>query len=218
MPCARLCFVRLAALLSALLALAPLSARAETLPTVPSPPSGIERTRVQRAMSDDPLLDQYLAAPTAGELRAAWIGQIRPLSAIFVPVWPSPGVITTYFGDVSPLSPRGHSGIDVAGPQGTPIDAADAGEVVKANFSDEGYGNLVIVAHASGFETWYGHLSRIDVSKGQQVRRGQEIGLMGSTGLSTGSHLHFEVRQEGQIVDPLRFLSERVLQRIKDWT
>ena len=89
--------------------------------------------------------------------------------------------------------------------------AADAGEVIKAVFATDGYGGLVIVAHPSGYETWYAHLSRFNVSKGQQVKRGEQIGLRGSTGLSTGPHLHFEVRQDGQVRDPLGFLNKAEL-------
>jgi murein DD-endopeptidase MepM/ murein hydrolase activator NlpD len=123
-------------------------------------------------------------------------------------VWPTSGLITTYYGEVGRLSPRGHSGVDIAAPEGTPVLAADDGEVLKAYWNQDGYGGLVIVGHASGYETWYGHLDRFDVDKGERVKRGQQIALMGSTGFSTGPHLHFEVRQDGQVVDPLAFLKE----------
>ena len=128
-------------------------------------------------------------------------------------MWPTLGVITTYFGEVDPhLSPRGHAGLDIAAPQGTPIVAADEGEVLKAYWNNDGYGGLVIIGHPSGYETWYAHLSSFSVEKGQQVKRGQKIGLMGSTGFSTGPHLHFELREDGQLRDPLEFLSEARLQ------
>jgi murein DD-endopeptidase MepM/ murein hydrolase activator NlpD len=144
-------------------------------------------------LSGDPLLDQTAVAP------------------VFRATWPTTGIITTYFGEVGPFSPHGHSGVDIAAPLDTPIVAADEGEVLKAYWNDDGYGGLVIIGHPSGYETWYGHLDRFDVEKGQQVKRGQKIGLMGSTGFSTGSHLHFEVRQDGQLRDPLDFLSESSL-------
>ena len=73
-------------------------------------------------------------------------------------------------------------------------------------------GGLIIIGHPSGYETWYAHLSSFSVEKGQQVKRGQKIGLMGSTGFSTGPHLHFELREDGQLRDPLEFLSEARLQ------
>ena len=130
----------------------------------------------------------------------------------FRATWPTIGIITTYYGEYGSLSPHGHSGLDIAAPEGTPVVAADAGEVLKAYWNGEGYGGLIIVAHPSGYETWYGHLDRFSVEKGQQVKRGQKIGLMGSTGFSTGSHLHFEVRQDGHLRDPLDFLSKTALQ------
>lgn len=188
-----------------------------------------EATRVQRALSEDPLIDQNLvavlpepapavvtapAAPSAlvkddTDQQIAAIGPaMRPLVSQFNAMWPTAGEITTYFGEVGRFSPRGHSGLDIAGREGTPVVAADAGEILKAYWNDEGYGGLVIVGHPSGYETWYGHLDSFDVAKGDQVKRGQEIGLMGSTGFSTGPHLHFEVRQDGQLCDPLTFLKE----------
>jgi murein DD-endopeptidase MepM/ murein hydrolase activator NlpD len=94
--------------------------------------------------------------------------------------------------------------------------AIDDGEILKANWNDEGYGGLVIIGHPSGYETWYGHLAKFSVADGDQVKRGDQIGLMGSTGYSTGPHLHFEVRQDGQLIDPLQFLAEANL-KDADW-
>jgi murein DD-endopeptidase MepM/ murein hydrolase activator NlpD len=98
-----------------------------------------------------------------------------------------------------------HSGIDLAGPVGTPIYAAADAVVGHAGVRG-GYGNLIELDHGSGIATRYGHLSRINVTAGERVRRGQLIGLMGSTGRSTGSHLHYEVRIDGRAVNPLPFL------------
>lgn len=137
---------------------------------------------------------------------------MRPLQAPFAPVWPTGGEITTYFGEVGPYSPRGHAGLDIAADSGTPILAADEGEVLKSFWNDEGYGGLIVIGHPSGYETWYGHLSRLGVEKGDHVARGELIGRMGSTGYSTGPHLHFEVRQDGELRDPLKFLSQGALQ------
>ncbi|HEY0581215.1 MAG TPA: M23 family metallopeptidase, partial [Chloroflexota bacterium] len=169
---------------------------------------------------DDVLLDQSLVAtvtlPPAddgNDMQIAAIGgpAMLPLVPQFNALWPTHGLITTYFGEVGPYSRRGHAGIDVAGPQGTPIVAMDQGEVLKAYWNADGYGGLVIIGHPSGYETWYGHLARFSVEKGETVTRGEQIGLMGSTGFSTGSHLHFEVRQDGQLIDPLVFLKEASL-------
>ena len=99
-----------------------------------------------------------------------------------------------------------HGGIDLAGPSGTPIYATADGTVGRAGWNSGGYGNLVEVNHGRGIETRYGHLSQILVSPGQQVKRGQLIARMGSTGRSTGSHLHYEVRIEGRPVNPIPFM------------
>ena len=182
-------------------------------------PTRSEPTRVQRPISDDPGIDANLVASLpalegdgGGQQMAAVEPAMRPLVPPFNGIWPTRGEITTFFGAVDRFSPRGHSGLDIAAPEGTPIVAAEAGEVLKAYWNQEGYGGLIIIAHPSGYETWYGHLDSFDVEKGQQVSRGEQIGLMGSTGFSTGSHLHFEVRQDGQLCDPLTFLDEAKLQ------
>jgi murein DD-endopeptidase MepM/ murein hydrolase activator NlpD len=176
------------------------------------PPASLELTPVAPA----PELSSQ-ARDDDVELRAAAIGPlIGPLVIKFDAVWPTRGLITTYFGEMGPLSPRGHSGLDIAGPEGSPVLAADDGEVLKAYWNDDGYGDLVIIGHPSGYETWYGHLDNFDVEKGEHVKRGEQIGEMGSTGYSTGPHLHFEVRQEGQIRDPLDFLNEASL-KDADW-
>jgi murein DD-endopeptidase MepM/ murein hydrolase activator NlpD len=100
---------------------------------------------------------------------------------------------------------RLHAGIDLAGPVGTPIYATADGVVVDAG-RESGYGNVVRVQHEFGFQTVYAHQSRIRVKVGQQVSRGEQIGDMGSTGRSTGSHLHYEVRVQGQPVNPMTYL------------
>lgn len=98
-----------------------------------------------------------------------------------------------------------HEGVDFMAPQGTPIMASAAGVVVYAGFHPE-YGNMVEIDHGNDIVTRYGHASRLLVKVGQVVRRGQEIGEVGSTGRSTGSHLHFEVRYKGIAQNPRRFL------------
>ena len=97
---------------------------------------------------------------------------------------------------------RMHSGVDLAAAEGTPVTAPEDGIVSFSNWSG-GYGMLVAVEHASGFQTRFAHLSRLSVRPGQQVRKGQLLGLVGSTGRSTGPHLHYEVRHRGRAVDPL---------------
>jgi murein DD-endopeptidase MepM/ murein hydrolase activator NlpD len=98
-----------------------------------------------------------------------------------------------------------HQGIDLAGPTGTPIYATADGVVGRAEWAN-GYGNLVELEHGKGIQTRYGHLSKILVKANTRVKRGDLIALMGSTGRSTGSHLHYEVRIDGRAVNPLPFL------------
>lgn len=98
-----------------------------------------------------------------------------------------------------------HAGIDLAGPIGTPIYATADGVVDRAQWAN-GYGNLVEISHGKGIQTRYGHLSKILVQAGQRVKRGDLIAKMGSTGRSTGSHLHYEVRLDGRAVNPIPFL------------
>jgi murein DD-endopeptidase MepM/ murein hydrolase activator NlpD len=99
-----------------------------------------------------------------------------------------------------------HAGIDLAGPIGSPIYATADGVVDRAEWNNGGYGNLVEIDHGHGIQTRYGHLTRYIVSNGEHVKRGQLIAYMGSTGRSTGSHLHYEVRIDGQAVNPVPFL------------
>lgn len=98
-----------------------------------------------------------------------------------------------------------HEGIDMAAPYGTPIYATGDGTVIKAGWMN-GYGKVVVIRHALGYETRYAHLSRIRVKKGQKVSRGDRIGDMGSTGRSTGSHVHYEVRRSNNPTNPSKFI------------
>lgn len=114
-------------------------------------------------------------------------------------MWPTHGVLTQYFSGY-------HPGDDIANTQGTSVVAADSGRVQLVRYETFGYGWHVIINHGNGYLTLYGHLSKIDISEGQNVARGQQIGLMGSTGRSTGSHLHFETHYGGGRVNPLGLL------------
>lgn len=146
-----------------------------------------------------------LPAGTGGELPAS-----QPLSApgplpAYWPygsgnfAWPVYGWITQDFH-------TGHSAIDVAAWSGTPVTAADRGVVIRAGWSDGGYGNFVVIDHKIDYITLYAHLGEIFVVEGQVVAQGQLIGTVGSTGNSTGPHLHFEIRDFGQRVNPLGLL------------
>ncbi|MEG4811023.1 peptidoglycan DD-metalloendopeptidase family protein [Microcoleus sp. F8-D3] len=121
-------------------------------------------------------------------------------------IWPSKGVLTSGYGW---RWGRMHKGIDIAGPIGTPIVAASDGVVTYAQWNDGGYGYLVEITHPDGTETVYAHNSRILVQKGQKVAQGEQISEMGSTGFSTGPHLHFEVHPAGQgAINPMAFLPD----------
>jgi murein DD-endopeptidase MepM/ murein hydrolase activator NlpD len=99
-----------------------------------------------------------------------------------------------------------HAGIDLAGPVGTPIHATGDGVVLRAGWHNGGYGNFIEIDHGRGVTTRYGHLHKINIQAGQKVKRGQLIAQMGSTGRSTGSHLHYEVRIDGRAVNPIPFM------------
>ncbi|HUF53457.1 MAG TPA: peptidoglycan DD-metalloendopeptidase family protein [Dehalococcoidia bacterium] len=136
--------------------------------------------------------------------------QPPPASGVVVPssgyIWPFYGPISTYFGE-----PRGasyHKGIDIDGfgAYGAPIGAAASGTVVLATWDDWGLGYHVIIDHGDGTRTLYAHLSEIWVAQGQWVNQGDSVGALGSTGYSTGPHLHFELWIGGIPVDPLGYL------------
>jgi murein DD-endopeptidase MepM/ murein hydrolase activator NlpD len=122
--------------------------------------------------------------------------------------WPVNGAVTSGFGArAHPIfgESRMHAGIDIGASSGTPVRAGDDGVVVMAG-ANGGYGNWTLVDHGGGLATGYAHQSSIGVSTGQRVSRGQVIGRVGSTGASTGPHLHFEVRVNGNPVDPMAWL------------
>ena len=124
-----------------------------------------------------------------------------------IPVMSSRGMSSGFGLRVHPVlgGMRAHKGIDLPAPTGTPIHASADGVVSKADWSG-GYGLLVELEHGAAMETRYGHMSRIAVAEGQRVRKGDVIGYVGSTGRSTGAHLHYEVRIGGDAVNPLPYM------------
>lgn len=178
--------------------------------------SGEERKRMEQRLEELYTLQKIFPsdgiAGGGGEIidpDADWIG-----TGIFQ--WPLPenGTITSYFGNrVNPVTgkPDFHTGTDIAMPEGTPILAAADGTVEIANGTDswgDSYGYYVKLDHGSGFETLYAHCSSICVTAGQEVSQGEVIGYVGTTGNSTGNHLHFEVRKNGQRVDALDYFTQ----------
>ena len=118
--------------------------------------------------------------------------------------WPLPGhtYISCRFGEVDAFGNAGHRGTDIPAPEGTPILAAHSGTVLVSGWNDS-YGNQVMLDNGAGLSTRYAHMTATAVTAGETVTAGQVIGYVGSTGDSTGNHLHFEVMQNGVRIDPL---------------
>lgn len=147
-------------------------------------------------MPDEPVLSPRanlanMLTPNAGTVAASgsWI-------------WPTQGVITQYF---SPW----HKAIDIANPAAPLVLAADAGTVIHASWDNSGYGNMVMIDHHNGFKTLYAHFQKFMVTVGQTVKKGDVIGQMGSTGRSTGTHTHFEIRGPNGNINPMSVLGSR---------
>jgi murein DD-endopeptidase MepM/ murein hydrolase activator NlpD len=139
-------------------------------------------------------------APVAALERLA---HVRELENTYV--WPLHGRLTSYYGrrNLGLGTSSFHRGLDIAAPSGSTIVAARSGTVTFAGWSDRGYGNLVKIRHAGGAETWYAHASRVLVRVGESVSQGEPIAIVGSTGISTGPHLHLELHVQGVAIDPL---------------
>lgn len=146
------------------------------------------------------LIDAWKASDKAGSSRPIMSVPInRPLESFR---YTSPfGIRTDPFRGNDSF----HPGVDLAAPAGTPVYATGDAIVSRAGPA-AGYGNLVVLSHGAGIETRYGHLSRIVVKVGERVQRGEMIGLVGSTGRSTGNHLHYEIRIANQPINPLPFM------------
>ena len=121
-------------------------------------------------------------------------------------VAPVSGRISSRYGANESIRNHTHKGLDIAASNGTPIVAAADGVVTYASYNSGGYGNLVKISHGNGVETYYGHCSKLYVKVGQTVQAGDSIAAVGSTGNSTGNHLHFEIRLNGTQVNPQNYL------------
>jgi murein DD-endopeptidase MepM/ murein hydrolase activator NlpD len=146
----------------------------------------------------------------AGPIRAALPGTgVRFESGASVPShWPLDvqGFVTR--GQVRPgVVDESHPGIDIAVPPGTPVRAAGGGSVSEAGYNAD-YGLFVLLRHPSGYETMYGHMSRLIAAEGDEVQAGEVIGLSGNSGRSTAPHLHFEIRRDAKSIDPLELVRE----------
>lgn len=162
------------------------------------PLSAREKGDLERSLEMEEKLIPAEPSPAGpGNRRPPWLGKELDL------IWPIQGKIN------SPFGPRGknfHKGIDIASPSYQEVKAAMDGEVILARNSRSGYGNVVVLRHDRGFSTVYGHMNVIIAQEGEAVRLGQAIGGVGSTGKSTGPHLHFELRHDGRPLDPLPLL------------
>jgi murein DD-endopeptidase MepM/ murein hydrolase activator NlpD len=128
-------------------------------------------------------------------------------------LWPTAGYMTSHFGGrLSPFTGvwESHLGIDIAAPAGSPVRATADGVVQMASWSG-GYGNVVVIDHGEGYSTRYGHNRQVVVKKGDPVKRGQTVALMGETGHATGPHCHYEVWYRGHPLNPVKFLKEHAL-------
>ena len=133
------------------------------------------------------------------------INSLPDINGIKLAVTPIEGTITSRYGANSRIRKSTHTGLDIAATKGTPIKVVAAGTVIAASY-DGSYGNLVKVDHGNGVETWYAHTSKMYVKVGEQVEAGDVIAAVGSTGNSTGPHLHLEIRVNGEHVNPQNYL------------
>jgi murein DD-endopeptidase MepM/ murein hydrolase activator NlpD len=154
------------------------------------------------------MMDQEIARAIASRKGFGLADQIRRSLEREAPVEPADFRVTSEVGwRTDPLTGqrRFHQGVDLAAPEGTPVPAFLAGKVVFSGWRN-GYGNTVIIQNKEGFRTLYAHLSEVSVREGEEVAGNQAVGRVGSTGRSTGPHLHFEVERDGRLFDPLQVI------------
>lgn len=167
----------------------------------------IQSNRAALELAEDQLLAESASlASRIRQLEKSYGSYVRPASSSGF-VWPTDGPVTSPYGmRMHPIlkTMRKHTGVDIGAPYGQVVVAAQDGVVIEAR-SMNGYGNTVIISHGNGISTLYAHLSSISVSVGTRVSKGSVIGRVGSTGFSTGPHLHFEVRLNGNTQNPMNW-------------
>lgn len=171
----------------------------------------------RQEISFDEIGREVQALRAEAELRIASVQQLsekisteRQIYKATPNLWPVAGYLTSHYGmRLHPIDGfrESHQGLDIAGPAGSPIRSAADGEVKLAGWAG-GYGNVVVIDHGMGYSTRYGHNRLLLVKKGDRVKRGQTIALMGQTGKATGPHCHYEVWYNGRAVNPYRFLKK----------
>jgi murein DD-endopeptidase MepM/ murein hydrolase activator NlpD len=149
---------------------------------------------------------QRLALRVLNVRRLALIARERLIAAI-PSINPVDGAVAAGFGYRSSPWPEFHKGVDLAADYGSPVHAAASGTVVTAGWDPGGFGIKVDIDHGNGYHTWYAHLSRAAVTPGERVTKGEPIAFVGSTGESTGPHLHYQVMHDGNPIDPEPFLN-----------
>lgn len=156
----------------------------------------------------DPALTEILAVPAAPPMTAVAepAGPVTRLIAFEAPV--RGHAVNSPFGlrRLPGQAARHHAGVDIAAPRGTGVFVSAEGSVLRTGYEPAGYGRFVEIRHPNGMTTLYGHLSRLDVASGDRLEAGERIGLVGSTGRSTGPHLHFEVRRGERQVNPAKVM------------
>ncbi len=161
------------------------------------------------AHAASPALPENARATEAAQVPATATASASASRLAAIPsIWPAKGAVTSGFGWRNDPFGGGnelHAGLDIANAIGTPVVATADGQVVQSGLVGE-YGNMVQIDHGNGIATIYGHNSQLAVSVGQTVKKGQIISYVGSTGKSTGPHLHYEVRENGTATDPWKYL------------
>ena len=152
-----------------------------------------------------PIVAERIAEEQKQKVEEERINSLPDTNGIKLAVTPIEGTITSRYGVSSRIRKSTHTGLDIAATSGTPIKVVAAGTVIAASY-DGSYGKLVKVDHGNGVETWYAHTSKMYVKVGEQVEAGDVIAAVGSTGNSTGPHLHLEIRVNGEHVNPQDYL------------
>lgn len=160
--------------------------------------------QLARAVGDEQSTLRRDTARVVAERKAEAAARARALAAI-PSITPVQGVIDSGFGYRTYPDREFHEGVDIAADYGSPVIATADGVVASAGW-DGGYGIKIDIDHGNGYHSWYAHLSRVLVHPGEQVKRGQEIGLVGATGFATGPHLHYQLMLDGQPIDPDPYL------------
>ena len=163
-----------------------------------------ESTAVSKLKTEN--LDVKVAQIEEEEKKAEETEKAEEESKVVVAVRPvSGGKITSRYGERSSIRSSSHTGLDIAVSSGTPIKAAASGTVIFSGYKGS-YGYLIKIKCDNGYEMWYGHCSKLYAKTGQRVSAGDKIAAVGSTGNSTGPHLHFEIRKDGKTLNPQNYL------------